>query len=423
MKKLSQSDFRRFDMSRPPQRQKLRWLIKLLAFPAVKKHNSEITKIGMDNIKPPYLLLVNHNSFLDFKVVAKATWPHRTNSVVAIDGFLLGEWLLRAVGCICKRKFTSDLTVVKHLKRVVRNGDIAIVYPEARYSLCGTNALLPDSLGKLAKFLAVPVVTFINHGHHIVSPFWNLHDNGTRVESTMKCILTAEQVALMPGDEINDLIQKEFTYDDFQWQSDNKIRVDYPQRAEGLHKVLYQCPNCNTEYMMSSIEDKLVCMHCQKSWTMSEYGRLLGDDGVTEFEHIPDWYEWERANVRNEVLDGTYHFTSEVTVKSLPNAKKYIDLGKARLTHDMTGFHVEGSYNGESYTIEKPVASLYSCHIEYNYLGKHGDCIDLNTLTDTYYIYPQCEYFSVTKMALATEELFKKELGGKGLIPLPSQAI
>ncbi len=60
---------------------------------------------------------------------------------------------------------------------------------------------------------------------------------------------------------------------------------------------------------------------------------------------------------------------------------------------------------------------MYSCHIEYNYLGKHGDCIDINTLADTYYIYPEGNDFSVTKIALATEELYKKELGGAGLIP------
>ena len=49
---------------------------------------------------------------------------------------------------------------------------------------------------------------------------------------------------------------------------------------------------------------------------------------------------------------------------------------------------------------------LYSCHIEYHYLGKYGDCVDLNTLTDTFYTYPEGNDFSVTKMALATEELF-----------------
>jgi hypothetical protein len=56
--------------------------------------------------------------------------------------------------------------------------------------------------------------------------------------------------------------------------------------------------------------------------------------------------------------------------------------------------------------MERPVKSMYSCHIEYDYLGKHGDCIDLNTLEDTYYIYPEGSDFSVTKIALATEELY-----------------
>ena len=35
-----------------------------------------------------------------------------------------------------------------------------------------------------------------------------------------------------------------------------------------------------------------------------------------------------------------------------------------------------------------------------------GDCVDLNTLTDTFYIYPENCKFSVTKLALATEELW-----------------
>ena len=43
----------------------------------------------------------------------------------------------------------------------------------------------------------------------------------------------------------------------------------------------------------------------------------------------------------------------------------------------------------------------------YEYLGKYGDCVDLNTLDNTYYVYPECEEFSVTKFSLATEELYK----------------
>ncbi len=406
--------FKRFDMTRKPMRQRLRPLAWALSYPDLITHKNKIAKINMKEIKPPYLLLCNHNAFMDFKVATAAVFPNRANYVVAIDGFLKREWLLRLVGCICKRKFTSDTVLIRQLKRVVNNGDIAVIYPEARYSLCGTTAVLPESLGKLAKFLKVPVVTLICHGHHLNSPFWNLTDRrlkGTRAEMT--CLLTAKEVEEKPYAEINELINKAFIYDEFKWQKDNSIRIAFKDRAKGLHKVLYQCPACKKEYRMASSGATLYCEECGKQWEMSELGELKAKTGETEFTHIPDWYEWERANVREEILRGEYSFKSAVRVDALPNADGYIDLGKGTLTHDLNGFVVEGNFEGEAYRMEKPVKSLYSCHIEYDYLGKYGDCIDLNTSTDTLYIYPEGWDFSVTKMSLATEELFFLERDGR----------
>ena len=401
---------KRFNMSKKPMRMHLRPLIWTLCAPDLIKHRNHLTKIGMDGIKPPYLLLCNHNAFMDFKVSTRATFPHRVNYVVAIDGFLKREWLLRFIGCICKRKFTNDIVLIRQLKRVVDSGDIAAIYLEARYSLCGTTAVLPDSLGKLAKFLKVPVVTLICHGHHVNSPFYNLPDHRVKgTEATMKCLFTADEVKNASAEEIFSRIQDEFRYDDFAWQKEKGIRITYRKRAEGLHKVLYQCPHCGTEYRMSSSGTVLRCDACGKQWNMNELGELEALEGETEFSHIPDWYEWERKNVRNEVKNGTYSFTCKARVDALPNASGYIDLGDAVLTHDMNGFRLKGSYNGEDYEEIWPVRSLYSCHIEYEYLGKYGDCVDLNTLTDTFYIYPKDCLFSVTKFALATEELYYKD--------------
>ena len=92
---------------------------------------------------------------------------------------------------------------------------------------------------------------------------------------------------------------------------------------------------------------------------------------------------------------------------TLPNARKFIRLGEGTMVHDMNGFAVRGTdTDGDPFEMIKPVPSLYSCHIEYEYLGKFGDCVDLNTLEDTWYIYPKGSGFAVTKMALATEELY-----------------
>ncbi|MCR5465636.1 MAG: 1-acyl-sn-glycerol-3-phosphate acyltransferase [Lachnospiraceae bacterium] len=410
---MDSKNFTRFDMSKPPVRTKwyLRPLTYILSAPDVFKHRTKISKTRTEGLKPPYLMLCNHNSFLDFKVLTKAIFPSRANYVVAIDGFIGREKLLRNVGCICKRKFTNDIVLVKQLKQVLKNGDIAVVYPEARYSLCGLTAVLPESLGKLCKAMKVPVVTFICHGNHVTSPFWNLHDRGIKpTEAEMTLLFTPEELSGMSVEEINKKLVEAFQYDDYRWQKERGLRTKYKKRAEGLQKVLYQCPACKTEFRMETEGTKLRCKACGKTWVLSELNELTAEDGQTEFSHIPDWYEWERSNVRAEVEAGTYTSGElDVHVDSLPNAKGYVRLGNGKMVHDEKGFRVWGTDDqGMAFSMEIPAATQYSVHIEYEYLGKYGDCVDLNTLQDTWYVYPHGNDFAVTKMALATEELYQK---------------
>ena len=243
---MNQRELERFDMTKKPMRTAwyLRPLTYILSAPDVKKHKAIITKTRAEGLKPPYLMLCNHNAFLDFKVATKAIYPDRANYIVAIDGFIGREGLLRRVGCICKRKFTEDITLIRQCKRVIQNGDVLMIYPEARYSLCGTTAVLPASLGKLCKLLGVPVVTFICHGHHIDSPFWNLHPRGIRpTEAEFTVQYTADELKAATPDEINARLVEAFQYDEYAWQKARGIRVTYEKRAEGLEKVLYQCPH------------------------------------------------------------------------------------------------------------------------------------------------------------------------------------
>jgi len=421
---MNNDNFERFDMSKRPV--KCRWFLKPVAWaiclPSILKHKPIITKEGIDGLKPPYLLLGNHNAFFDMNVSAFATFPHFGNYVVAIDGFIGRESLLRNIGCICKRKFTNDVSMIRNIQHIIKKKGVVAIYPEARYSLCGTTAPLPESLGKLCKMLGVPVVTIICNGHHINHPFWNTrHERGVQhTTAHMKLLFSKEQLENLSVNEINSVLVSEFQYDDFKWQYDNKIKIDCEDRAVGLEKILYQCPACKKEFKMISLGTKIKCTACNKTWTMTEYGRLEADFGNTEFPHIPDWYEWERENVKKEVAEGSYSSgLLPVKIESLPNAKGYIDLGEGTLIHDMNGFKAVVGENDSSITMQKSVASMYSCHVEYNYLFTHGDCIDLNTLVDTWYIYPHDCEFSVTKMAIATEELYydHKRKEGKPCLP------
>ena len=103
---------------------------------------------------------------------------------------------------------------------------------------------------------------------------------------------------------LNKKILEMFQYDDYAWQKERGIRITYKSHAEGLHKVLYQCASCKTEYKMSSSGRILKCNACGKEWKLNDFSELEAVSGETEFSHIPDWYEWERSNVRKEVEEG-----------------------------------------------------------------------------------------------------------------------
>ena len=114
-------------------RRYLKPLMWILSAPVAAMHKLKITKTGMEGVKGPYVLLCNHNSFFDFQAVTKAIFPQNANYVVAIDafvGFPGLKWLMQRVGCIGKRKFTNDVTLIRQSKKVIDKGNVLCIYPE-----------------------------------------------------------------------------------------------------------------------------------------------------------------------------------------------------------------------------------------------------------------------------------------------------
>lgn len=403
---------KRYDTTKPPlkQRKIFTAILRALCGLSMAGQDYKIEKINMEGVKPPYLLLSNHMYFVDFHLCSIATWPHSVNNIATIDGYYRRPFIMEWLGCLCKRKFTTDMTLLRSAKKVLDEyGDILCMYPEARYSPIGTTAILPDSLAKLVKKQEVPVVVLLHHGNYLHTPFWNYRQpRKVPLYTTMTQVLTAAEVREKTPEEIGRIIREAMTYDEYKWQLEQNIHITEPFRAEGLHKVLYQCPHCLAESQMSSKGTRLHCDACGKTWEMDELGRLHALEGETEFPHIPDWYEWQRGQVRAQLEAGTYRFEDEAEVYSLPNAWRFQKLGMARLTHTIEdGFIVEGQYNGKRYRIHRPPLGMYGVHIEYDYCYlRPEDCIDISTGNDSLYCYPTRQNV-VTKLSLATEELYK----------------
>ena len=402
---------KRYNTAKYPIRQPkiIVWLIWLLSKIALIGKDYKVEKINLEGLKPPYILLSNHMYFIDFELAAMATYPHRVNNVVSIDGYYRRPWLMELIGAICTRKFTMDLHLVKSIRKVLKRGDILSMYPEARYSPCGTTSFLPESLGKLIKMNKVPVVAVVHRGNYLHSPFWNFRKKRkVPLHTTVTQILTTQQINNMTVEEINNEVKQALSYDDYRYQKENGIKVTEPFRAEGLHKVLYHCPNCMTESKMASKGTEIFCTECGKRWNLNEDGSLSALNGETEFSHIPDWFDWEREQVRIQIENGEYSFSDEVEVYSMPRCWRFMNLGKAKLSHDAdNGFTLEGFYRGQNYKITRTPYETNSLHIEYDYCYiKPFDCVDISTESDSFYCYPKKENV-VTKLGFATEEIYK----------------
>ena len=404
----------RYNSAKPPLKQsdtvtKLAYFVSSVLLSLVRK-GYKIEKLNMEGLKPPYILLINHMQSLDFCTMFKATYPQKVNTVATFHTYYKVSKTMEKLGCICTRKFTTDLSLVRACKKVLQEyGDIFCMFPEARYTPDGTLCILPPAIGKLAKKNNVPVVVMLNHGNYLNLPFWtNFKFRKTPIRVEMKQILTAEEVAEKSVDEINEIIRKEMEYDEYKWQKENNIHIKEKYRAEGLNKILYQCPNCKTEHQMVSKGIHLYCEACGKKWKMTELGEMKALEGETEFSHIPDWFNWERENVRQQLLDGTYHYEEEVQAYSTPGVNTYIDIGKVKVTHNLeNGFVIEGHYNGHDFRIQRPTKSIYGLHTEYQFKQlKYLDCFDVSTSNDSIYCIPKQKDI-VTKLGLATEEAFK----------------
>ncbi len=354
----------------------------------------------------PYLILMNHSSFLDMEIASRILYPLPYGIVTTYDGTIGKRWLMREIGCIPTHKFINDITLIKDISYMLKTKKTSVLlYPEASYSFDGTATPLPDKFGRLIKMLDVPVVMIKTEGAFTRDPLYNgLQNRKVKVSANVKCLLSENDVKNKSIEEIDKILTDAFTFDHFKWQKENNIRVTETFRADGLERILYKCPACLTEGKMCGKGETIVCNACGKSYTMDEYGQLKAHNGETEFPHIPDWYAWEREQVKHETENGTYRLDTDVDIAMFIDSKAIYMVGEGRLKHSEDGFLLEGCDGKLNYS-QKPLAS-YSLYADY-FWYEIGDVISIGNNKTVYYCFPKDKSVPVAKARLAAEELYK----------------
>lgn len=385
-----------------------RTLLKLVCLPDVLATRHKLSKINMDKLdkKQPCLYLMNHSCFLDLKIMLSAIYPRPINIVCTHDGLVGKRWLMKNLGCFPTRKYVSDIGVVKDIKHCLTKLNTSVLmYPEGGYSFDGRCTKLPDSLGKCLKFLGAPVVIVKTYGAFHRDPLYNnLQLRKIKVETEMKYLLSPEDINKMSASELNELLRSEFDFDSFRWQQQNGVVIDEKFRADYLHRVLYKCPHCMAEDKMHGEGEYITCGGCGKKYLLTETGWLEEAGGDTVFNHVPDWFDWQRSCVREELLNGSYRLDTEVEVYMLKGTKSLYRVGFGRLTHDVDGFYLTAC-DGEIDFKMSPLTT-YTLNADYNWY-EIGDVISIGDGDVSYYCFPKDSSVSVTKARLATEELYE----------------
>ncbi len=235
----------------------------------------------------------------------------------------------------------------------------------------------------------------------------NLQKRNVMVSCRMKCLFTPEELADTAVSRINEIVRNEFTLDYFKWQLDNNVKVDEPFRADGLSRILYKCPHCMSEGETVGIGIGLTCGRCGAKYEMDTLGRLNGINVETKFSHIPDWYAWERTQVREDIKRGAYSMHVPCDIAILKDSRALYMVGSGTLHHDSNGFVLDGCDGKLHY--EQALGTSYSVNSDY-FWYEIGDIVSIGTNDCLYYCFPK-EGDVVAKTRLAAEELYKLKTG------------
>lgn len=383
----------------------LRLLIRILSIPQLLETRFSWEDLRGDRKEEePYLILMNHSSFLDLKMASKILFPRSYAIVSTTDAFIGKSLLMRLIGCVATQKFVTDAGLVLTMMRLIKKQKRSVLmYPEAGYSFDGRATRLPRKLGGLCKRLGVPVLMIrSDESGFLRDPLYNgLRNRKVRVKATLSCLFTREELKNKTVDELDRAIDEAFAFDHFRAQREKGVRVTEAFRAEGLERILYRCPHCEKDGVMKGQGTHLTCTACGADYELSETGELVCKSGEGIFDHVPDWVDYQRECVKKELADGVYGFELPVSVYTICDHKALYRVGKGTLSHGRGGFTLTS--DDASFTYRQDPYSSYSLNVDF-FFYEIGDMISIGTKDRLFYCFPEVS-FPVHKARLAAEEL------------------
>ena len=362
--------------------------------------------------KGPCFLIWNHQSRRDHTFLTTAAWPRRLSIVAGYNEFFRShlQWAFKMNQILPKKVFCSnDMAGVRAMRDIIKKGGCVAFSPEGTSSLFGDNQPIVPGTGRFLKAFNIPVYSMALQGSYLTNNKISLDDRIGEVHGQLKLLFSVEDLKKLSPDEIDDIINKEFKHDDYEWNKIHHIKFDSKGKiCEHLSDMLYKCPKCGKEFMMESHNDYIKCNNCGNGATMDDYYDFHPFNKECVIPDTPTkWVHQERQDVIDEIRkDPNFSFKFKCKVGYLPKDHFVKDLktteicGEGEYEINHSGVHFRGTKNGEPFNFD----------MSYKQVETYPMTVDLTIFSlyvnDEYHdFYP--EEPVVTKVILLTEEMHR----------------
>jgi len=195
---------------------------------------------------------------------------------------LLG-WFIRTFGAFPKRKAAQDNKTLRSMIKALGNGDIIGIYPEGVRTWDGTNAPIIPTIARLIRRFKVPVFACRVHGGYLARPRWAARSRRIRPRLVFNKLYDRDSIPDSEQTILED-IGRAIATPDYRLGPE-EIEGRRWGLAEGVEKVLYRCPHCESFESLSPLKplytNLVECRVCQSRWKVDITSRLtpLGQHG------------------------------------------------------------------------------------------------------------------------------------------------
>ncbi len=314
-------------------------------------------------LQGPCIVLCNHGSFVDFFFAAKLLRRSDFNFVTA-RLYFYHKWLgslLKLLGCFPKSMFATDLESTKNCMRVLQEGRVLAMMPEARLSTAGQ---FEDIQGRTYSFLkkaGVPVYTIRFQGDYFADPKWGKgFRRGSVVEAELDILLQPHELKALSAEQIGNAVEQRLYYDEFAWlKTRPHIRYRSRRLAEGLENILSLCPVCGSRYTIGTKGRSIFCEHCGP---LTQLDDRYSFTGPFRFENFAQWYEWQKQQLLQQIEnDPGFCLQTPVQLRHGDPTGKNLTChaGDGMCILNRSGLLYTGTRNGGQCSIHFPLEQIY----------------------------------------------------------------